>query len=100
MELSIAIAPTVQSLSAPDAPPPVATGLTAIRSEGWDATYLTPPASFDPEGAPVTLAVTRAGFDGTGASVTHGDQLVVTRRVRLPYPQSGCCRPTGWLCRR
>jgi len=60
--------------------------LTTIQSDGWRATYTSPPASFDPVGSPETLSVTRSGFDATGAAASPVDLVTVMARVRLPYP--------------
>jgi hypothetical protein len=68
---------------AEDVVPP--SSVTAVAADGWRATYPSPPA-FDPVGAPVTLAVTRPGFDASGAAVSVVDQVVVNGRLRQAYP--------------
>lgn len=65
-------------------PPPPPSVLTAIASDGWRASWPTPPASVSPMAE--TLAVTRQGFDGTGTASAPVDSVGVLSRVRLPYP--------------
>lgn len=60
--------------------------MTFVAADGWQATYPSPPASFNPVSAPVTLAVTRPGFTTTGSATTVVDQLTVMARVRQPFP--------------
>jgi hypothetical protein len=50
--------------------------------------------TFTPDTAPVTLAVTRQGFDATGATASYADTLVVTKRVRQPYPNQATLTAT------
>lgn len=75
-------------------PPPPPPPLASINANGWTGEWAdgSPPA-FDPDVAPVTFAVTRAGFDATGAAVSHTDALVVTKRVRQPYPNQAALTP-------
>jgi hypothetical protein len=57
--------------------------------DGWSASYPSPPASFAPDEAPETISLSRAGFDAAGQAVTRSEQLVLTARVRQPYPNQG-----------
>lgn len=64
--------------------------VTAINAEGWSVTYSSPPAGdFDPVGNPRYVAANRAGYDSSAAAVSYSELLVLTRRVRLPYPNQG-----------
>jgi hypothetical protein len=67
--------------------------LSAVLADGWSATYPSPPASFAPDSAPTKVTVSRAGFDASGAAVTVSEQLVVTARVRQPYPNQAQLTP-------
>jgi len=60
--------------------------MISVAADGWQATYPAPPASFSPIIAPVTLAVTRAGFTTTATATSVVDQLTVMARVRQPFP--------------
>jgi len=60
--------------------------MISVAADGWQATYPAPPASFSPITAPVTLAVTRAGFTTTATATSVVDQLTVMARVRQPFP--------------
>ncbi|WP_414902455.1 hypothetical protein ACMT1E_04295 [Sphingomonas flavalba] len=66
---------------------PPAPLVTSIDVSGWTAAWAdgTPP-TFDPAGNPQSVYVLRAGFGATGAATTHLDTLIVTRRLREPWP--------------
>lgn len=87
LSLGTQSAPTGNVVSPPGPPPPAQTQLTAVASDGWQATWPTPPASVT-EG---TLSVTRAGFNAAGASASVTETLHVTARVRQP----GSASPTA-----
>lgn len=74
--------PSGSAVSPPPPPPPSV--LTTIASDGWRAVWPAPPASVTPMAE--TLAVTRQGFDGTGAASAPVDAVEVMSRIRLPYP--------------
>lgn len=67
--------------------------VTAVLSDGWRATYTTPPADFDPVGDPKHVVVERQGFDALGAPVTRADTLTLMARTREPYPNEGTLTP-------
>ena len=60
--------------------------LSSVTNLGWSAIYPSPPAAFDPSSSPEYLSVTRSGYDGTGSVTTFDENVVVTARVREPYP--------------
>lgn len=61
--------------------------VTSINSEGWSVTYTSPPAlNFDPVGNPKYVVASRTGFDTSGNVTTYTENLIITTRVRLPYP--------------
>ena len=60
--------------------------MTSVAADGWQATYPSPPPSFNPVAAPVILAVTRPGFTTAAAATNVVDPLTVMARVRQPYP--------------
>lgn len=70
---------------------PVAFPLVGIDAAGWSAqSAAAAPVVPDPDGgAPATMAVTRQGFDATGAATSHAEVRTVTRRVRQPWPNHG-----------
>lgn len=55
----------------------------SVNADGWNVDYGDTPPAFNPL---ETFTIARAGFDATGAAVTHNDTLTLTQRVRLPYP--------------
>jgi hypothetical protein len=65
--------------------PPTDENVTAINSEGWSATYTSPP-TFDPVASPLYVVATRAGYDTAGSPTTFDDALLLTQRVRQAYP--------------
>ena len=83
------IAPDAQQSVNATVREPVTTTITTIQADGWRATDDAPPVEYDPVGAPVTLTVTRQGFDTTGAAVPVDDVVTVMKRVREPYPNQG-----------
>ncbi len=60
--------------------------LAAIEPTGWSATYPNPPAGFAPATAPEVVQVMRAGYDATATATTFVEDIPVTARLRLPYP--------------
>ena len=73
-------------------PPPPSAPVTAIGTNGWSATYPSPP-SFVPDSAPEKLTLSRQGFDPAGNAVTVSEALTVTSRIRLPFPNQGQMTP-------
>lgn len=59
--------------------------ITSARADSWSVAYTTPP-TMDPVSAPRYLALSRAGYSSTGAVTNHVEALVLTKRVRQPYP--------------
>ena len=59
--------------------------LTSIDSAGWSAQYTNPP-TFAPDTSPETVSVSRAGYDAAANATTYIEPLVITARVRQPYP--------------
>lgn len=65
----------------------------ALRNDGWSADYTNPP-TFDPYNNPERVTVWRVGFDSQGAVTEWQDNLIMTQRVRLPYPDHETLDPT------
>ena len=61
--------------------------ISAVAADGWQATWAsgTPP-TFDPDGSPEVQTFSRAGYDTAGATTTYSEDIMMLRRVRLPYP--------------
>lgn len=59
--------------------------ITSARADSWSVACTAPP-TMDPVGSPRYLALSRAGYSLTGAATNHVETLVLTRRVRQPYP--------------
>ena len=60
--------------------------ITAIRAKGWAANASAPPASFDPVGNPRTVALSRAGFNGSGGTTTSPRRCSSPRVSARPTP--------------
>lgn len=60
-------------------------GITSARADSWSISHSAPP-TMDPVGSPRHLALSRAGYSATGAATSHVETLILTRRVRQPYP--------------
>ena len=60
--------------------------VTAIQADGWRASHSAVPAEFDPVGDPRHVTVTRQGFDAAGSAITFDEDVLLTKRVRQPYP--------------
>ena len=58
--------------------------IAAVAADGWRATTVTP---VELSMAPV--AASRAGFNAGGASVRRTEAVLLTKRVRRPYPDQG-----------
>lgn len=59
--------------------------ITSARADSWSVAYIAPP-TMDPVGSPRYLALSRAGYNSAGAAANHAEALILTRRVRQPYP--------------
>lgn len=59
--------------------------VNSIGVDGWRVDYTTP-GVFDPVGDPKHVVVDRAGFDGSGNPVTVSEALLMTTRIRQPFP--------------
>lgn len=59
--------------------------ISAIATDGWQATAVSPT---DPPALDV-IDVTRAGFDTSGSTTTIADTVLLTKRVRQAYPNEG-----------
>ena len=80
--------------AAPSAPPQLSDpNVTGIGVDGWRAGY-TNPGTFDPEGDPRLVVVTREGFDAQGQAHAFQDPLVIMGRVREPYPNEATMTPS------
>ncbi len=66
------------------APAGMAANFSAANSDGFRATYTSPP-TFAPDVTPEYFTVTRQGYVGNVATPISED-LIVTKRTRLPYP--------------
>jgi hypothetical protein len=80
----------------PGAPAPSRFPISAIAADGWQAVWAqgTPPV-FTPDSAPQMMAVTRAGFDASGAATSYVDSRIFTRRVRQPFPDQALDTPAN-----
>ncbi|MEM9062502.1 MAG: hypothetical protein AAGD13_18730 [Pseudomonadota bacterium] len=67
--------------------------VSAIGVDGWRATYASP-GTFDPVADPRYVVVDRPGFDAGGSSVTVTDSLLLTSRVREPFPNQSSLTPS------
>ena len=63
----------------------VAALLASIDAIGWTGQYNGTPPTFTPDTSPVTVPVSRPGYDATGATTTYTDNLILTQRTRIPY---------------
>lgn len=68
-------------------------GVTAVQASGWKATYPGPPA-FDPVADPRHVVVRRSGFGAGGAPTTVTEALLLTTRIREPWPNHGSLTPS------
>lgn len=59
--------------------------ITSARADSWSVAYTAPP-TMDPAGSPRYLALSRAGYSSAGIATSHVETLVLTKRVRQPYP--------------
>lgn len=59
--------------------------ITGIDSDGWKATYPTPPSEFSPQTAPEFFEVDRVGFNDSGTAITVTELVTLMKRVREPY---------------
>lgn len=75
--------------------PGVATdpAVTAVLADGWRVDYDSPPGAFDPASDPRHLVVGRPGFDALGQPATVTQGLLLTTRVRQPYPNQATLTP-------
>lgn len=74
--------------------------VNAVDTEGWRLTWAsgTPP-TFNPDVSPVTVTLSRQGYAYSAGAVntsTISEDIVVTQRLRLPYPNQATIDPT--LC--
>lgn len=91
-----------QLLPVQNGPPPPAQFVTSINAEGWSAEATNPGAlpaitytvvsEMAPDTAPITMPLTRAGFDASGAAVSYPALRIFTKRKQqawtsgLPVP--------------
>lgn len=69
------------------APAPVTDPIVqSINANGWSFTASGTPPTFAPDSAPQFAYVSRAGFDSSGNATTIVDTLILTQRIRQPYP--------------
>jgi hypothetical protein len=61
--------------------------ITGLRADGWSADMTSPP-TMQPETTPRYVVLDRPGFTSSGTPTTHRDNVVLTRRVRLPAPNN------------
>ncbi len=62
-------------------PPNPSPSISAVAADGWQTTVASPT-----DLSLSTFAVTRQGFDATGAATTIADTLTLTKRVRQDFP--------------
>ncbi len=65
---------------------PISASLSSIDATGWSSQYNGTPPMLAPDTAAQTVNVSRQGFDSTGAATTLVEPLVLTSRLRQPYP--------------
>ncbi len=58
----------------------------SINADGWSFTASGTPPTFAPDSSPQFAYVTRAGFDSSGVANTQPDTVILTQRIRQPYP--------------
>ncbi|WP_377838685.1 hypothetical protein [Bosea sp. UC22_33] len=61
----------------------------SANADGWSFTASGTPPTFAPDVSPQFAYVNRAGFDSAGNATTIADTLVLTSRIRQPYPNNG-----------
>jgi hypothetical protein len=64
--------------------------LSTVAASGW-AGEMTVPADL----ALASVALSRQGFDASGAAVTLGGSVLTTKRVRLPFPNQATLSANG-----
>ncbi len=67
--------------------PPV-TALSAIDARGWSAQYSGTPPAFTPDTSPQTVTLNRPGYNSAGSPAMLTEALVLTQRVRQPWPNN------------
>ncbi|MBN9453273.1 MAG: hypothetical protein J0I42_15095 [Bosea sp.] len=60
--------------------------IQSINANGWSVTTTSSPPTMQPDVAPKFLYASRQGFDQTGAAKTYVEPIVLTQRLRQPYP--------------
>lgn len=88
MQISVGISTTRPALAVGGgAPAAVISSINgAGYGNGWSAEWVGTPPTFAPDSAPVTISVSRQGYDATGATTTYTDNRTFTQRVRQAYP--------------
>lgn len=66
-------------------PPATDPIVTAINADGWSVAATSPP-TMDPVGNPRFVVASRQGFNAAGAPTTHLESIILTQRVRQPFP--------------
>jgi hypothetical protein len=61
------------------------TAITSARADSWSVAYTAPP-TMDSAGSPRYLALSRPGYSSACVATSHLETLVLTKRVRQPYP--------------
>lgn len=89
----------------PVQPPAPAQFVTSINADGWSAEATNPgalpaityslPSELAPDTAPITMPITRKGFDATGATANYPALRVFTKRVRQAYPNHLLATPSS-----
>lgn len=60
--------------------------IQSINANGWSVTTTSNPPTMQPDVAPKFLYASRQGFDQTGAAKSYVEGIVLTQRLRQPYP--------------
>lgn len=73
--------PGISAPAGPGSDPAIA----SARADSWSVAYTALP-TMGPAGSPRYLALCRAGYSSAGIATSHVEPLILTKRVRQPYP--------------
>lgn len=67
--------------------------ITAVNAEGWSVSYTNPPV-MKPSYAPRYIVANRQGYNSSGQLINFEEALILTKRVRQPYPNQATLHPS------
>lgn len=91
LALSLGLSTALSTVSAPVYTAPFA----SIDADGAFATYAATPPAFNPDVSPVYTTLTRQGYDASGNTTSHSENIVITSRKRDVYPNQANPSPFG-----